>query len=633
MQDQSSYQQALAHYEGGQFDQALKALAPLLEQDAVDAEVLNTAAICALKLNREEEAEALWQKALRAEPNSVGVYSNYAILLSRQGKYEAAQLAYERALSINPTFVEAQFNLALLFVRQKRWHEAEIELSRALALRDDIADIHFHRGAALEALGRPQEAAGSYERAYALCPQNVSALLERAKIELALVKWDRAEQAYGEAVARLPDVGWLRFRLGLALEQQHKLDDAEAAYREAIALSPELAEAHNNLGNVQLRLRRFTDALRSLEAAARLRPNDATVQSNLAGVMVDLERLQEAEALYRKALTLDPEHATARFHLSLLLLSQGRYTEGWPMHEVRFDPRLPGETACLPTVEYPQWQGESLLGKSIVVLVEQGLGDGVQFSRYFPLIAMRGASKLTVVCARPLMRLFQQMESVSECIGVEAFHRLPPHDFWCFSMSLPLRFETTLDTIPRTMPYLRPLAKDVPRWKRRMPAGRPRVGLVWAGDPRLHSPPMTEVDRRRSIRARSFLPLLNVAGIEFVSLQKGEASRAQLAELPDDRRPFDPMDSVDDFADTAAIVSLLDLVIAVDTSVAHLAGALNKPVWILSRFDACWRWLRDRDDSPWYPSARLFRQKQPGEWDEVIQRVAHELREWAACSH
>ncbi|WP_175939513.1 tetratricopeptide repeat protein [Caballeronia sp. BCC1704] len=633
MQDQSSYQQALAHYEGGQFDQALKALAPLLEQDAVDAEVLNTAAICALKLNREEEAEALWQKALRAEPNSVGVHSNYAILLSRQGNYEAAQSAYERALSINPTFVEARFNLALLFVRQKRWQEAEIELSRALALRDDIADAHFHRGAALEALGRPQEAAGSYERAYALCPQNLSALLERAKLELALEKWDCAEQAYREAVARLPDVGWLRFRLGLALEQQHKLDGAEAAYREAIALSPELAEAHNNLGNVHLRLRRFTDALRSLEAAARLRPNDATVQTNLAGVMVELKRLQEAEALYRQALTLEPEHATARFHLSLLLLSQGRYTEGWPMHEVRFDPRLPGEKTFLPPVDYPQWQGESLLGKSIVVLVEQGLGDGVQFSRYFPLIAMRGASKLTVVCARPLMRLFQQMESVSECIGVEAFHRLPPHDFWCFSMSLPLCFGTTLDTIPREMPYLAPLAQDVERWKQRLPAGKLRVGLVWAGDPRLHNPLLTEVDQRRSIGLRRFLPILEIPYIEFVSLQKGDASSAQLGDLPEERRPLDLMPEVLDLADTAAIVSLLDLIIAVDTSVAHLAGALNKPVWILSRFDACWRWLRDRDDSPWYPSARLFRQERPGDWDEVIQRVGHELRDWAARGH
>ncbi|VXB55373.1 Tetratricopeptide repeat protein [Burkholderia sp. 8Y] len=632
MQDDSSYQHALAHYDRGQFQQALDALAPLLEHCAPDAEILNAAAICALNLKREEEAKALWQRALLANPDSAGVHSNYANLLARQGHHAAAQSAFERALSINPAFVEARFNLALVFVRQKRWLEAEIELSRTLALRDDIADAHFHRGAALEALGRSEEAAACYERAYALCPQNTSAVLERARIELALGRWDRAEQAYREAVTRLPDAGWLRFKLGLAMEQQHKLADAEAAYRAAIALSPDLAEAHNNLGNVYLRRRCFADAAKFLGEAARLRPDDATVQCNLGSVLVNLDRFDEAEALYRKALTLEPDHANATFNLSLLLLSQGRYAEGWPMHEARLDPRLPTQDTFFPTVAFPQWQGESLRGKSIVVLVEQGFGDGIQFSRYFPLISRRGAARLTLVCEPPLMRLFQQMEGVSECIDVKAFHRLPPQDFWCFSMSLPLRFETTLDTIPRAMPYLRPLAQDVERWRPRLPAGKPRVGLVWAGDPRLHNPLLTEVDRRRSIGARSFLPLLNIAGIEFVSLQKGEASRAQRADLPEDMRPFDPMTNVNDFADTAAIISLLDLVIAVDTSVVHLAGAMGKPVWILSRFDACWRWLRDCDDSPWYPSARLFRQKRPGEWDEVIERVAQELREWAGAS-
>ncbi|WP_050451881.1 tetratricopeptide repeat protein [Candidatus Burkholderia verschuerenii] len=427
---------------------------------------------------------------------------------------------------------------------------------------------------------------------------------------------------------RHPDLGWLRFKLGFALERQDAFDGAIEAYKNAVALNSEIVEAHNNLGNLLLRMIRPVEAESALRAAVALRPGEASLLCNLANVLSAQDRLEESEAMYRRALASDGRHANARFHLALLLLSQGRCEEGWQLHESRLDPTLPYQDIRLPELTYPQWQGESLQGKRIVVIVEQGLGDGIQFSRYFPLLKARGAARVTLVCWRPLIRLFSNMSGVDQCVDMN--DGIAPHDYWCCSLSLPLCFGTTFDSIPSSMPYLAPLPGDVAIWPRRLPESAPKVGLVWAGDPRASSPQLNEVDRLRSMRAVDFLPLLSIPGITFISLQKGDAANVQLAELPAAMRPFDPMPDVTDFADKAAIIASLDLVISVDTSTAHLAGAMNMPVWILSRHDGCWRWLRDRDDSPWYPSARLFRQRVPGNWGEVIERVVDELRKWAA---
>jgi Glycosyltransferase family 9 (heptosyltransferase) len=274
----------------------------------------------------------------------------------------------------------------------------------------------------------------------------------------------------------------------------------------------------------------------------------------------------------------------------------------------------------------PEWRCESLDGKTMVVVSEQGFGDSLQFCRYLPLLKRQGLKRLNLVCPSALVTLMETVDGVDACVTSSRSLDIPAHDCSCFMMSLPLRFHTTVDTIPAAVPYLRAPADRLPTWRERLPSEGFKVGLVWAGNPRPDMPGANAVDRRRSLDARAFLPLLAIPGLTFISLQLGDATRPQLDSIPRDIRPLDPMGDVRDFADTAAIIECLDLVISVDTSTAHVAGALNKPVWILSRYDACWRWLRERDDSPWYPSVRLFRQSTPGHWGDAIERVAVALK-------
>jgi tetratricopeptide (TPR) repeat protein len=626
---QSRYDVAVGHYRDGHFELAWAELEPVLATSDVHPDVLNLAAICAMRLDRFQDAKALLQRAVIVRPDDAGLHGNLGNVLTRLEEYEEALIAYRRALEIEPANVQARFNLSLSHMRQERWSEAEIELLRTVELSGDFADAHGRLGNVFEALTRPSDALACYEHVLRLRPDDETALRNLLRITGELNLWDRVEQRCRDAIKCRPDLGWLRHELGLALEHRDALDDAVEAYREAIALDPNVVEALNNLGILMLRMERPFEAESALRTAVELRPDNASLLCTLASVLSAQGRLEASEAMNRQALALEADHANARFDLALLLLSQGRYEEGWLLYESRLDLQLPYQTFSVPAMDFPQWRGESLCDKRIIVFAEQGLGDGIQFSRYFPLLKARGAAHVTVVCRAPLVRLLANMKGVDHCIDQERGGDISQHDYWCFTMSLPLRFGTTLDSIPSSVPYLSPLPGQAEIWRRRLPDGAPKVGLVWAGDPRASVLQLNEVDRRRSLCAAMYSPLLEIPGITFVSLQKGEVSSAQIADLPVALQPFDPMQDVTDFADTAAILASLDLVISVDTSTAHLAGAMNVPVWILSRDDGCWRWLRDRDDSPWYPSARLFRQRRAGEWDEVLARLADELRVWA----
>jgi len=381
----------------------------------------------------------------------------------------------------------------------------------------------------------------------------------------------------------------------MLLHQSQRLPEAEACYRSALRVRPGFVEAYNKLGCL----------------------------------LYDAQRLDEADTCFRRVLGLSPGYLPARHNLSLTLLKAGRYEEAWPLHESRYlESEEWGKEDMLghrPDLPFPQWQGEPLAGKSLLVWPEQGFGDCIQFARFFPLLKARGLSKLTVASLPGLRVLFENTEGVDAWVGSDDLANIPRHDYWCLIMSLPLHFGITLDSIPASLPYLRVPADAVAYWRQRLPRGV-KVGLVWSGESRPDYAHANAVDRRRSVHLRTYLPLLRQPDITFVSLQKGAAAQAQLAEIPPELRPLDLMDEVRDFADTAAIIENLDLVISVDTSVAHLAGALNKPVWILSRFDGCWRWMQDRDDSPWYPGVvRLYRQERSGDWIPVVEKVVHEF--------
>ncbi|MFD1557005.1 tetratricopeptide repeat protein [Paraburkholderia silviterrae] len=476
--------------------------------------------------------------------------------------------------------------------------------------------------------GQLPQAEHTLELALSVKPDWPEALSNLGLVLRAQRRETEAEATLRRALAIAPDYAGARNNLAVLLWQTKRLEQAEAQYRQILGIQPGYALAHNNLGLVLLDLGRPQDAEVAFRHALAIDTRTPAMHNNLGNALNQQGRSSEAIAAYREALSLRPDYTTARGNLAMLLLRLGAFEEGWRHFEARNDESAGTASGKRPPVPYPQWRGEPLEGKSLLVWPEQGYGDLLQFCRYLPLLKARGVARLGVACPPALKRLFEGMEGVDALYPLDGTGTIPGHDYWCLMLSLPMHFGTTLDTIPAHTPYLRAPADLTREWSARLPSGGFKAGLVWAGDPRPHDPGMNAIDQRRSLPARAFLPLLRiveVADVRFVSLQKGAASQPQIADLPANLRPFDPMGGVHDFADTAAIIECLDLVITVDTSVAHLAGALNKPVWILSRYDGCWRWLRERDDSPWYPRARLFRQTEPGNWAGVIHRVTQAL--------
>ena len=332
--------------------------------------------------------------------------------------------------------------------------------------------------------------------------------------------------------------------------------------------------------------------------------------------MEKLNRPDDALVSYDRAIALKPDYAKAHFNRSLALLLKGNFADGWEEYEWRWKG---GARGVKPRkFECPQWRGENLAGKTIFLYPEQGYGDTIQFLRYVPLVASRGGHVILEV-PPPLLRLAERLQGAAQVFASGA--AAPAADFFCPLLSLPRAFSTTVATIPGEVPYLVADRTAIAAWRRRLAVLEGlRVGLVWAGSPRPNQPEANRINRRRSITLGHFANLADVPGVSLVSLQKDQAA-SQTRSPPPGLFVHDWTDELGDFADTAALIEALDLVISVDTSVVHLAGALGKPVWLLNRFDTCWRWLLDRDDSPWYPTLRQFRQPRRGDWDSVIMDV------------
>lgn len=398
-------------------------------------------------------------------------------------------------------------------------------------------------------------------------------------------------------------------------------DAAYSSYRQAIALAPAFAAAHGNLGNALMLTHAYGEAEAALGEAIRLDPGHAAAFANLGDALLAQDRVEEAFAAYRRAVELAPESPPVHLHYANALLLHGHLKEGFAHAEWRWKRRLTWDNpeAC-PLFG---WQGEPLGGRTIRLFAEQGFGDAIQFARYATLVAERGG-RVEILARKGLGRLLATVEGVAAVEEIGATVQVwPGRDCDLSLMTLPHLFGTDLDSIPARIPYVSADAGAVAGWQDRLaPLPGLKVGLVWAGDPRPHAFECALVDSRRSVALAELAPLAALEGISFVSLQKGEAAREA---RPDGLALFDAMDEMADFADTAALVEALDLVVTVDTAVAHLAAALGKPTWILSRHDGCWRWMQGRDDSPWYPGARLFRQETRDDWRETIARLAAAL--------
>ena len=429
----------------------------------------------------------------------------------------------------------------------------------------------------------------------------------------------RAEACFRAALQLAPDTAEVYANLAFLLDARGAVAEAAQCYEQAMALNPYIAEVHLNYATLLASQQRLDEAEAAYTRAILLAPESPAGWSNLGGLYAGMKRNVEAEVCCRHALLLDVHYANARFNLAYVLLRQGRLEEGWPCLEARdWYGALQSQLDC------PRWRGESLLGKSLLIGFEAGHGDMIQFGRYAAVLKRQGAARISLLCHPALKTLFATLEGVDELIAFDA--HMPPAgwDCWTPVMSIPLYCQTRLDSIPAQLPYLQPLVERVARWQAQLPATGLRVGLVWKGNPQF------ENDAERSLSGLEVLaPLWRVAGVQFISLQKGQGE--DQAMQPPAGLPLRHLGSqIEDFADTAAIVASLDLVICVDTAVAHLAGALGKPCWVLlPYYKTDWRWLEERTDSPWYPgSMRLFRQTAAGNWPPVVAEVQVALAQW-----
>lgn len=470
--------------------------------------------------------------------------------------------------------------------------------------------------------GRLGEAAQGYRTVLAAEPHNIDALHLLGVVARMGGQPAQGAQMIGLALARDPDFPEAHSNLGNCLRDMGRLDDALAACDRALALKPDYADGLSNKANCLRDLGCWDEAEACYRQALALAPDHAQAWANLGVALREMGRLDEALAAYDKALALAPDHAEARANRAVILLLQGRLAEGFEAYEARL--HSPEFAAIGRDWTGPLWDGSPLAGRTLAIHAEQGFGDTLQFCRYLPLVKQLGGRIIFMVPVE-LKTLLASLSGVD--ILLAKGEAVPPYDVHVPLLSLPHLLGTTLDTIPADTPYLAAEPGKVAQWGARLGAsdGR-RVGLVWAGSPRHRHAAARLVDRRRSLPLGQFAGLGQVAGCAFVSLQKGEAA-GQAASAP--FALADHSAELHDFSDTAALVASLDLVITVDTAMAHLAGALGVPVWVLSRFDGCWRWLAGRDDSPWYPTLRLFRQERAGDWDGVLGRVAASLAQWA----
>lgn len=429
---------------------------------------------------------------------------------------------------------------------------------------------------------------------------------------------------FDRALQMEPHDALTQFNRASALNALGLFSEALAGYDRALQLGLDAPDLHHNRGISLFNLQRATEALDSIARALACRPcdNAAAICNTQGFVLQRLGRLEEARQSYRQAVALEPRLSMAQLNLGITSLALGHWQEGWEAYEWRWIDtfRATQQAPSWPATGLPSWNGEAAPDDALLVYTEQGLGDSLQFCRYLPLAAKR-FRRVGVVCTAPLERLLRQSFGGDIEILTASPADTSQWQWQCLLMSLPRAFRTTEETIPAVTPYLRTLADSAQHWLARLApaaAGRKTVGLVWAGDSALRH------DARRSMQLALFKPLLARRDICWVSLQKGlpAAQREPLQEAAD---MLDWTEELNDFADTASLVQALDLVISVDTAVAHLAGALGKPVWLLNRHDSEWRWLPGRTDSPWYPGMRIFTQASDGDWPGVVLRVAAAL--------
>lgn len=603
----------------GEQEGAVAAFRRALVRRPDDAGLHNKLGVALGELSRFDEAEAAYRRALALDAHLTRACFNLAVVLAEQGRAAEAEGAYRTVIARQPDYRGVWLNLGNLLMGQTKSGEAAIAFRRALDADPDDPGLLCNLGAALYRQGLLDDAIVQYRRAVALSPDNAAALRLLGLVLHEAGHLSEAAEIYRRSFARDASDHVIASNLGACLSELGTLDAAIDACEHALLLRPDHAPAWTNLGTIFEKQERIDDAVAAHRCAVAADPDYARGHANLAVALRNAGAIDAALAASHRAVALDPEQPLAQYNHAHFLLMNGDFAEGFEAYRWRRKCRTLSDGDA--NFSEPEWQGEPLDGRTLLLFAEYGLGDALHFVRYVPLVAAMGA-RIILQVQPALASLLRQLPDVTVVARGEA---LPPFDLQLPLMSLPRVFGTTLDTIPADVPYLHPDPAKLARWTAALAdVTALKVGVVWAGNA------SHKGDRQRSLSAAAVLPRLVMPGVQLYSLQKeprpedGEV----LAALGGDIVDLAPM--LGDFADTAAAVAALDLVIAVDTSVAHLAGALGRPVWMLTPYALDWRWLRDREDSPWYPTMRLFRQRSPREWDDPLLRLSAALAVLAA---
>jgi len=579
-------------------------------------------AITAHKEGRFADVENLCRAILAVNEESFDALQLLAVAQTMLGRANDALSTYDRAVTMRPDHAEVLYNRGVILQNLQRFDEALASYDRALALRSDFAEALTNRGICLQLLKRFQEALASYERALVLRPDDAAALANRAVIFHELGRLDEALASHERAMALRPAAAEPLYNCGNTLLKLKRFEEALTRYDRALALQPEHVEALSSRGLALHALRRFEEALESYDRALALRPGYVEALNNRGSALQEVARLGEALASYERALALRADFAGAINNRGIALLLAGDFKKGWRDFEWRW--RVEDVQNERPNINAPIWRGEALDGHRLLVFAEQGLGDTIQFARYLPLLAQRGC-QLTFLTEAKLSRLLRHLTRGIEVINTVGADR--EFDYQCALMSIPYHLNTSLESIPNNVPYLRAEDALVARWRERIGNHGFKVGIAWQGDPQ------GAIDQGRSIPLAEYFVLTRVPGVRLISLQRHHGLD-QLAAVPQEVTietlggDFDG--GTDAFIDTAAVMSSLDLVITSDTSIAHLAGALGHPVWVALKLVPHWVWMLDRHDSPWYPTMRLFRQLERDNWEPVFSNMERELRSLAS---
>ncbi len=680
---------ATSHHRAGRFREAEGIYRQILSNQKDYPPAVHMLGITLYQAGNREAGIAHIRRAIELAPNYAEAYANLGHLLREMGHLDEAIACCKKAIQLNPKLPEAFINLGSAFYAQGKFEDSANCHRQAIVLRPDFADAHTNLGNALFALGRHEESVAAHRRAISCRPDFAEGYNNLAAGLHSMGRIDEAIEAYSSALRLRPNYPEALSNMGHALQSKKRYDEAIALCKRSIELQPINPDAYNNLGNALQEKNNVEAAIQCFNTALQQNPEHADAMNNLGNCLQEQGKIEEAIPLYEKALSLRPTfakaygnlgnalrgigkleesiavckkavdmqptleeahinlatalHLAARYEeamaecrqaiklrhdfpeahkdLALMLLVQGKFEEGWREYEWRL--RLPNYFNGVDRFRQPQWDGSDLNGRTLLVHAEQGLGDTIHFSRFLPKIVGKGG-RIILECQAELVRLMKQTKMLE---GIEVVPRERktgpnmPFDVQIPLLSLPLLLNkldpTKYDDIVKP-PYIFPNPSLVEEWKKRVKDnGKPKVGIVWAGSK------TNKNDRHRSITLSSFAPLAK-ADVDFYNLQLGKPGE-QAANPPAGMNLIDLTPMIGDFADTAAFVTHLDLVVTVDTAIVHLCGAMGKPVWVVLQSVPDFRWLLDGESTPWYPSVRLIRQKRLGMWDETIERTAGEL--------